>query len=111
MWLFPVIVTAMLLPALVALVFYLLTLARRIDDPEIKARRRWRMISRGNAVWILAIIAGLIAIAQAPIQGFAPAARAAASIPLSSLPTALSSWCWELSTGRSGGSSTPCGDT
>ncbi len=25
---------------------------RRIDDPEIKARRRWRMISRGNAVWI-----------------------------------------------------------
>ncbi len=49
MWLFPVIVTAMILPALVALVFYLLTLARQIDDPEIKARRRWRMISRGNA--------------------------------------------------------------
>jgi len=75
-----VIIAAVLLPALFILIYYLLLLARPIDDPEIKARRRWRMMSRGNALWVLAMLAGVIVIAEAPVYRFAPAVRAAASI-------------------------------
>ncbi len=80
MGLLPLITAAALLPALFVLISYSVSFARPIEDPEIKARRRWRMINRGNAVWLLVVVVGLVAIAEVPSPNVHPAGKAAASL-------------------------------
>lgn len=64
MGLLPLVIAATLLPAAFVLVSYLVSFTRPIEDGEIKARRRWKMMSRGNALWLATVLLGLILIAK-----------------------------------------------
>ncbi len=60
LWLIPV---AVLLPSAFVLAAYLLALRRMPDDREVRARKRWKVVSRANSIHLICVIGGLVTIA------------------------------------------------
>jgi hypothetical protein len=64
MGLFVFIIAAALLPAAFTAAGYFISFRRMPDDHEIRARKRWKLASRGNAVFLVSVIGGLIAVTE-----------------------------------------------
>jgi Zn-dependent protease with chaperone function len=65
MGLFPLIVAAALLPAVFTAAGYFISFRRIPDDHEIRARKRWKLANRGNAVFLISVFGGVIGVAEA----------------------------------------------
>jgi heat shock protein HtpX len=57
-----ILAAAGLLPALFIAAGYFISFRRMPDDLEIRARKRWKLASRGNLVFLLSLVGGVISI-------------------------------------------------